>query len=72
MIYSWTYKEISEMTLSELRECLNFTEQRLLHYRRLKSLGYDSYEVNPKIKNLGSRKKNLKEAIKIAKQTVKK
>lgn len=68
MTYSWTYKEISEMSLCELRECLIFTEGRLAHYRKLKSFGYDSYEINPKIKNLVSRKKSLKEAIKAKKK----
>lgn len=64
MIYSWTYKEISEMTLCELKECVKFTEGRLEHYRNLKRFGYDSYEINPKIKSLVQRKKDLKTRIK--------
>lgn len=61
MIYSWTYKEISEMTLCELKECVKFTEGRLENYRNLKRFGY---EINPKIKSLVQRKKDLKARIK--------
>lgn len=70
MTYSWTYKEISEMTLCELKECVTFTEGRLSHYRNLKRFGYDSYEINPKIKRLVQRKKDLKARIKELKTAV--
>lgn len=64
MTYSWTYKEIREMLLSELKECLVFTENTLAKYRNMKRWGYDSYEINPKIRNLVQRKKDLKARIK--------
>lgn len=64
MTYSWTYKEIGEMLLSELKECLAFTENTLAKYRNMKRWGYDSYEINPKIRNLVQRKKDLKVRIK--------
>lgn len=64
MVYSWTGKAINEMSSYELKDCLSFTENRLAYYRKLKSLGYDRYEINPKIKSLVERKKSLKAQIK--------
>ena len=55
---------IEEMTLGELKNRLSFVENRLVHYRNLKALGYDRYEINPKLASLRSQKKNLKERIK--------
>ena len=64
MGYSWTGKQVNEMTLTEMKSCLEYTKQRLVHYRNLKAFGYDRNEVNPKIKSLVERKKALMAAIK--------
>lgn len=67
MGYSWTGKQVNEMTLTEMKLCLEYTKQRLAHYRNLKAFGYDRNEVNPKIKSLVERKKALMAAIKASK-----
>lgn len=67
MVYSWTGKQIEEMTLAEMKSCLEYTKQRLAHYRNLKAFGYDRNEINPKIKSLVERKKSLTAAIKASK-----
>lgn len=67
MGYSWIGKQINEMTLIEMKSCLEYTKQRLAHYRNLKAFGYDRNEANPKIKSLVERKKALMAAIKASK-----
>ena len=65
--YPWINKEVSEMEKWELKQALSFAEEALEKYKRMKRMGYDSYELNPKIKSLALRKKNIKEAIKAIK-----
>lgn len=61
---SWINKTVAEMDEAELKDALSYTEEALSKYKRMKSCGYDSYELNPKIKNLTNRKKLIKESLK--------
>jgi len=58
-----TMKDFKEMSLMELKERLRTVEFYLKKFRYLKALGYDRYEIMPKIRRQLELKKQIKEAI---------